>query len=363
MSRKLNVLIVGGTGVLSGAMASYFVEEGHSVTILTDGNGVLPEPDRIVRHLIVDRNEKEELKHAFDPLRDESWDLLIDCVCYTSEQASSILEIISPEQCNQIFVISSYLVYSDSNAYVAESYQLKKLGNLRSYESGKIWMEEVYQASGRVITILRLPHVLGAGALLGIHAMHNRDYWLLKRLRDSKPLFLADGGEQLFQFVFAKDVAAVVKEVFLNSGFSGKIYNCANPRVFTARDYFSSIADCLGLSVNFKPIPSSVLRDGNWGWESTLSSKLMDISKLSHVVPKFKWTSLSDAHRICIRYLDDAGLEMDNTYHCFDALKERMDVLIDMDDAATIEALVSVVQSCREKRRTSVVGERLSRSL
>ena len=96
MSKKLNIFIIGGTGVLSGALASYFVDKGHAVTILTDGKGMLPKPDGIVRHLIVDRNDKTGLVRVFDPLRDESWDFLIDCLCYTSVQASHILEVISP---------------------------------------------------------------------------------------------------------------------------------------------------------------------------------------------------------------------------------------------------------------------------
>ncbi len=47
----MRILIIGGTGVLSRAIALEAVRVGHQVTILTDGLGILPEPIGIERHL------------------------------------------------------------------------------------------------------------------------------------------------------------------------------------------------------------------------------------------------------------------------------------------------------------------------
>src|ERR687887_670848 len=71
------------------------------------------------------------------------------------------------------------------------------------YGRNKVAAEEVFVAAWRErrfpVTILRPPHIMGEGGLLGTGSLRGRDPGLLAALRRGEPQVLLDGGALLIQ--------------------------------------------------------------------------------------------------------------------------------------------------------------------
>ena len=72
----MNVLIIGGSGFVSGTLARRAVAAGHRVWIVTRGSR--PTPDGVLR-ITVDRKDRTAYTKAITGL-DVTWDLVADCI-------------------------------------------------------------------------------------------------------------------------------------------------------------------------------------------------------------------------------------------------------------------------------------------
>jgi nucleoside-diphosphate-sugar epimerase len=308
----MKVLIIGGTGVLSRAIATVCVEQGHEVTIITNGLGTLPEPIGIKQHLIVDRDNNVSFISAIQNNQTKSWDLVVDAICYHPSQAKSCLEALQNKS-QHIIVISTAVLYTpNATMPISESAPLCEDLSLGKYVRDKIAMEKVWLEAWKSkhypITILRPPQIIGEGSFLGLIPMHNRDPFIVSRLLKHKPLILADSGKQLIQVVFNRDIAKVILVATGKSKTFGKIYNCANPEIISGVSYFESIAKILGVPLFIKSIPSSIIEQTGWGWNATTISRILDMSNLQGDVGISPSTPYQVALQETINYLPNLSV-------------------------------------------------------
>jgi nucleoside-diphosphate-sugar epimerase len=346
----MRILIIGGTGILSREIAVQSIAAGHQVTILTDGKGNLPEPIGLEQHIQVDRNDMISLRAAIP--RSKPWDLVVDSICYYSQQALELQQIVSDISCHTI-VISTAIVYDrnmtqslNSSDKIATELELGK------YAKEKIEMEKAWLHSNHPVTILRPPHILGAGSELGIIPLHNRDLQLINRLKNHQPLFLADGGRQEMQVVYNTDIAKVILAAAGNSKTFGKIYNCANPQVITGYEYFKTIADLLGVDLHIQEIPKENIWSSNWGWVITTVSRILDMTSLHEDIGMVPSTPLSEALAQTISYL----LSMDRNYH----LPDQSLTSIELELATGGANLTQVLSDCIERRGRTPIDQRMN---
>jgi nucleoside-diphosphate-sugar epimerase len=307
----MRILIIGGTGVLSRLIAIEAISNGHQVTILTDGKGTLSEPVGLERHIQVDRDNAIALKQALAATGVESWDLVVDAICYRPEQAESLLSAIDGKSKHSI-VISTAILYDPAidrplrtNDKLATDLELGKYGR-EKVAMEKVWLQ-AWDRDNHPVTILRPPHILGAGAELGIVPLHNRDQYVINRLKNHQPLLLADGGKQMMQVVDSKDIAKVVLAAVGNQKTFGKIYNCANPEVITGYQYFKTIAELLNVELQLKEIPSTEICSSGWGWVITTFSRILDMRSLQQDIGYVPSTPLKQSLRETLDNLLSSG--------------------------------------------------------
>lgn len=312
----MRILIIGGTGILSRAIAMKAIIAGHQVTIVTDGNGDLSEPIGIERHLKVDRNDPVALQQAFATTGVESWDLVVDAICYNPHQAAHLIPLIADKSKHTI-IISTAILYDPSisrplqpNDNLATDLELGKYGR-KKVKMERVWLDAYHQQS-HPVTILRPPHILGAGAELGIIPLHNRDRQLINRLKNHQPLLLTDRGEQKLQVVFSEDIADVILASAGKPQTFGQIYNCANPDVITAYEYFATIAELLGVELRVKNIAKESVWQSNWGWIITTVSRVLDMSSLERDVGLIPRTSIKKALNVTLDYLLSNSVDRDS---------------------------------------------------
>lgn len=283
---------------------------------------------------------------------DWTWDLVIDGTCYSEAQAAILYRLISGRT-RRLIVISSTIMYSsDQSQPIAEDGLLSPPAVIGTYGIGKLAIENLWLSafpeSGIAPTVLRLPHVLGAGAELGAIPLHNRDPFIVSRIRQRKPILLVDGGRQLIQIVFNEDVARVVFDIAHREQTFGQIYNCCNPTAVPAYSYYREIARHLGVELSVSGIEYEALAQSSWGWLQTAQSRLFSSEKLHEHADIVCRTPLADAIRETLRHLLDRGIPPD------DPLEDELMKIDDRVRSGRAELAAVLTHAGAIRRRTPV---------
>src|SRR4051812_48826719 len=103
----MRVLIIGGTGLISTGIVKHLLARGADVTMVNRGKRENMLPGKIGQ-IIGDRNEFAAFEERF---ADERFDVVIDMICYTPEQAASAVRAFSG-RCEQFIFCSTVCTYS-----------------------------------------------------------------------------------------------------------------------------------------------------------------------------------------------------------------------------------------------------------
>ncbi|RME63268.1 MAG: NAD-dependent epimerase/dehydratase family protein, partial [Caldilineae bacterium] len=240
----MDILLIGGSGFVSGTTARLAVEQGHQVWAVTRGQRPLPAG---VTGVQVDRKDRAAFGAAIRRL-DRSWDLVVDCIGYEPADAEQDLAVFR-ERTGHFVFISTDFVYDparrrfpqpeDDADYLSDGYG----GRKRQCE-----LRFIQGDSGPMRwTILRPCHIYGPGSQLGCLPEHSRDPELVQRLRRGETLRLVGGGHFLQQPIFVADLARVILACGENSAAHGAVCNVAGPDIIESRTYYQIIADELGV--------------------------------------------------------------------------------------------------------------------
>jgi nucleoside-diphosphate-sugar epimerase len=253
------ILLVGGSGFLSGTMARCALREGHEVWTVTRGKrpsiaGVQP--------IVGDRKDRPAFAGVFATLR-QTWDLVIDCIGFDAGDAKQDIEVFANRARHLVFISTDFVLSPDNRPWkVDETYER---WNDTPYGSGKRAAEEVLleysrraDASAMRATILRPCHIYGPGALLGCLPKHGRDPELIDRLKRGEAIQLIGGGFFLQQPVFAEDLWAMAISCMGNARSHGEIYFSPGAEIVESRVFYSIVADILGAKLAIEEIPISV---------------------------------------------------------------------------------------------------------
>ncbi len=243
----MKTLIIGGTGFLSSALVAECLGAGHSVTILTRGSANRPDPPAGVSVLIANRSDKDSLRMA---LEGKSFDLVIDSILFREPDARVIIELLQGRAGRYIFISTDFVYGGQPRRYPLDEDTPRHA--LSPYGVDKAACEDLFFAAwnqeGFPAVVLRPPHIMGAGGLLGTGSKEGRDPWLLWRLKNGLPILLLDGGLLLIQPVHKTEIAraclAVADAPLEKVG--GKVYNIVGPDCVTTRVYYEMICAVSG---------------------------------------------------------------------------------------------------------------------
>ena len=244
----MRVLVIGGSGFLSGTVVRVALAAGHVVDLITRGLRAIPAG--VVRAMVADRNDPD----AFAAAVAESagrWDLVVDCIGFTAAHAAQNLSCFVGRASHLVFISTdSTLDPRDRPWRIDETFD--RYEPEVPYGVGKRAAEVTLLAAaadaaarGTAITILRPCHIYGPGSLLGCIPEHGRDPKLIERTRAGESLRLIGGGHFLQQPIFAPDLATMALSVVGNARATGETYMAAGPDVVASREFYWLIADAL----------------------------------------------------------------------------------------------------------------------
>lgn len=245
----MKVLVVGGTGFLSGAVVAECLSAGHTVSIVTRGSQNRPAPPPGVEVLTADRSDACALKNA---IGDRTFDLVVDCVLFKADDAPDVVDIFRNRTACYVFISTDFVYGGEPRLYpIAEDAPRRALS---PYGVQKAACEDIYFGAWEQeqfpAVVLRPPHIMGRGSLLGTGSLEGRDPWLLWRLRNKQPLLLLDNGELLIQPTHKNDIArAALAVASAPDTTRGRAYNICGPDCVTTRRYYEMVCEADGLPV------------------------------------------------------------------------------------------------------------------
>ena len=305
----MKLLLIGGSGQLSGRLAQMALAQGHEVWTVTRGVRALPEG---VHSLIADREDAQALQ-AVLAAADTRWDALLDCVCRTPHHAQVNLTAVSP-YVRRMVIVSTDSVYSTYHKNVPQDEHADAYMADGGYGHNKRLMEQVFEASAPEVsdwTIFRPGHILGPGFWLGCYPEHSRQVDLLDYMRSGKPLQLVGGGEFLIHPIFVDDLALALLDS-AKATASGKealhqqIFCIGGADVVTNADYFRLLGRLIGADVTVQTIPLAGYLEAHPQYSGHLCHRCYDMTKLREAGIRVPCTSLEEGLRQQIAWLETA---------------------------------------------------------
>lgn len=274
---KLQILLIGGSGFVSGTLARLAKAAGHEVWAVTRGQRTLVAG---VTPILADRRDSQALPRALQEI-DQTWDLVVDCIGYEVADAQQDIALFA-QRARQLVFISTDFVYDpahrrfpqseETDHYLTNGYGGKKrqceLALLNSEPGQLAW------------TVLRPGHIYGPGSLLGCLPLHGRDADLLAKLNRGEPLRLIGGGHFLQQPIFAADLAQTILSCAGNPRCHGQIYLTAGPDIIESRCYYEIIAEQVGVKAHIEEVSVTQFLAENPDRHSFACHRIYDLSKL-----------------------------------------------------------------------------------
>ncbi|HNT96892.1 MAG TPA: NAD-dependent epimerase/dehydratase family protein [Elusimicrobiales bacterium] len=260
------VLLLGASGLLSGAAREAFLAAGHDVSVVSRGSRPLPPHPRLTP-LAADRRDAASLSAA---LSGEKFDFTCDFLAYDGDDVSRLFAVpgFSPGRFAMISSGQVYLVTEgrtppfregDSEAPLMPAPPEGTRDRREwDYGMGKRAAEATLRleasALGFPALALRLPVVQGE-----IDGSSRLWAWL-ERMKDGGPVLLPDGGAQPVRFVYASDAAAALLRLAEMKDWPAlPALNLSQPADIPLKEFLRLAADLAGLRPRFVPVAGEAL--------------------------------------------------------------------------------------------------------
>ncbi|MDD3695180.1 MAG: NAD-dependent epimerase/dehydratase family protein [Lentisphaeria bacterium] len=274
----LRVLVLGGSGFVSGAVARQALAAGHEVSCVTRGLRPLPAGAKAIK---ADRSVPGELEAALQKQAPD-YDLVVDCIGYKAEDARQDIALFG-KHCRHLAFISSDFVFDPDKRQFPQPENNPHFLQNDSYGAHKRRCElEFLRAEPHFSrwSIFRPCHVYGPGSKLGCLPKHGRDPELLQSLLAERPLSLVGAGKFLQQPIFVDDLAKLVLSSVFSPCCNAQIYNCAGPDIIESVQYYEILAALLQRKLNIEELPVLQYRQEHPEHKSFLCHRVYSLDKI-----------------------------------------------------------------------------------
>ncbi|WP_418886555.1 NAD-dependent epimerase/dehydratase family protein [Halapricum desulfuricans] len=240
----MDVLILGGTGLISTAITRQLDATGHDVTVCNRGESDAAIPES-VDHVRADRfgDEFPARVSGTDP------EVVIDMLCFSESDAELAIEAFE-DRIDQYVLTSTIDVYRrpvESNP-VTES--APRRPPTSDYGARKANAEDAIRAAhdrgAFAATIVRPWTTYGPHGNGNLCHTFGVDTTYLRRLRDGEPIVVHGDGTGLWGPTHRRDVAGAYVGAVGNRAAYGEAYNVTAEGVPTWNEYYRTLADALG---------------------------------------------------------------------------------------------------------------------
>jgi nucleoside-diphosphate-sugar epimerase len=277
----MKVLFIGGTGLISTAIARQLLESGHEVTLYNRGKSENRVPDGAIE-MQGDRKNRAEFEAAFEG---KTYDVAVDMIAFSPDDTRSSMKAFKG-RVGQFIHCSTVCVYSGPPAQIPTT-ETEEFHSIGGYGKAKIECEkllfEAFETEKFPMTIMRPSHSYGEGSGV-IRSFGPASNWLA-RLRAGKPIIVHGDGTSLWASCHVDDVARGFIGAMDNPKCIGEAYNITSDEWMTWETYHQQVAEVLGVGLETVHIPTEVLAQVAPDWSGSTREILA-------------WTSIFDNSKI-----------------------------------------------------------------
>lgn len=240
---SMNVLIIGGSGLISTGIVKALFKRGATITVCNRGQT----DDRLgpdVRRLSIDRNDFPSFEALMSA--EGSWDVVIDMICFRPDQAESDVRTFAG-RCGHFIFCSTVCTYGNTQAIIPTPETTPQSPH-SVYGRDKVACEQIFiraQAEGKFpVTIFRPSHTYGPGG----NVINNLGWeaTFVDRLRKGLPIVVSGDGNGLWQSTFSEDVGVGFAYAAGRQACFGEAYNIVGDEVMTWDEYTQRTAAAIG---------------------------------------------------------------------------------------------------------------------
>jgi nucleoside-diphosphate-sugar epimerase len=287
---KMEVLFIGGTGIISSACAKLAVERGIELYLFNRGSATnRPAPDgaRLIQGDIRDP------KAAREALRGRTFDAVVDWIAFTPDHVQADLELFRGSAGQYVF-ISSASAYQKPPSVVPVTESTILDNPYWQYSRNKIACEELlvraYRGEKFPMTIVRPSHTYDKTAL-----PIDGGYTVINRMRQGKKVIVHGDGTSLWTLTHHSDFAKAFVGLLGLPAAVGDNFTITSDEWLTWNQIFDILASAAGTQAKKVHLPSELIAayDPNWGaglLGDKAHSMIFDNTKIKRLVPDFRCT-------------------------------------------------------------------------
>lgn len=241
----MNILIIGGTGVLSSAVTYEALSQGMEVTMVNRGKRTIPEGVELIKA------DKDDQKTIEQSISGRQFDAVIDFLCYTDEATRKSVEFYK-HYTKQYFFISSCAVYNTAvlNGAIADEDAPKELP-IWKYSIDK-WASEqllvsLLKDSDVNYTIIRPSVTYGDTRIpYGIMPPYRYHWTLIARILSGKPVITWNEGHNRCNMTRVEDFAVGVVGLIGNAKAYNEAFNVCGDETPSFKEVLDCVSDIIG---------------------------------------------------------------------------------------------------------------------
>ncbi len=287
----MKVLILGGTRFFGKQFALKMLKDGHSVVVFSKS----PANDlpREIKQVQGYRGSEKDLH----PLAKENWDIVLDNICFTKEEAQLAVDLFRNNARHWVFVSTGdvHLVLKGAKSpYTEEMSEIleKDKEKTEPYGRGKLEAEDVFKKAHKEFkfpyTILRFPIVIGA------NDPKNRAFVYWQKIINDEEIVLPDSGNFNRRYIYVLDCVRALNLICENFAKSiGQTFHFGDSKTLTLKEFVGLSAKLLNKKANTKNISYNLLKNDGYDFAKfspyyNHGDYVLDISKAEKT---FDWKS------------------------------------------------------------------------
>lgn len=287
----MNILFIGGTGIISSACSELAVLHGMNVFHLNRGTSHIIRPAHGVTHICADIRNAEQTKQA---IASYSFDVVIDFISFIPQHIEQNIQLFTGKTSQYIF-ISSASIYQTPPLTLPVTEDTPRENPIWEYSRNKIACEDVlfdeHANSLFPATIVRPSHTYDK-TLLPIEG----GYTVLNRILHNKPIVIHGDGSSLWTLTHSRDFAKGLLGLCGNSKAIGQAFHITSDEWLTWNRIYELIGNELGATPQVVYVPSTTIAKyhkeiGDSLLGDKTHSMIFDNTKIKNHVPTFTCTT------------------------------------------------------------------------
>ncbi|WP_300725345.1 NAD-dependent epimerase/dehydratase family protein [uncultured Bacteroides sp.] len=306
-----NILIVGGTGVISYAVVLEAVKQGFNVTCINRGISKTQQLPSSVEVILADYRCKDTIEKK---LENRFFDAVIDVLCYTESDIDYSFSIFKTK-CKQYIFFSSCAVYNKGKGdyFCTENSEL--INPLWNYSINKVKCEEKLKTliasceKDIKYTIIRPAVTYGNTRIpYGLTPTYGYHGTIIQRIIHHKPIIIWDEGKNISTITRVEDFAIGLVGLLANPKAYNETFHIVGDERYTWKEVIDTLGEIIGVKPIYFNLPKETLAREIPNKSGELLGgrgidQLLDNTKIKTVVPNFKTTiSLKDGLKMTYEY-------------------------------------------------------------